>query len=322
MQNQVFRGYPCRKVPYAPGLTAGERAEAFHLYLETASMEMAMAQCLSIRMQPDGEKMAMRIAELGLDPSDSSIVTSWQAYYNSQAYSNVVGGNYLLSQDMEMGDAQIAGEARVRSFYESRYPGLQGTGFWQPGIGADEFARMGVGSRPPEVQVGQVQQGEFIIDTRAEGEGYIRDIYRADGTMIYQCHLNKEGYRDGQETYYSPGYRRSVAENGTVQYAGSATMHRRVWGNGVPENSCWQSRRSGMNNTGVNASFNPNQSPIASEIYSDSSGSSLSIGENGDSIQIMDERTVSILAQDYEGYWSVSARDFGNLSINQEESRK
>ena len=307
-----------RKVPYAPGLTAGERSEAFHLYLETASMEMAMAQCISIRMQPDGEKMAMRIAELGLDPSDSYNITSWQASYNSQAYSNVVGGDYLLSQDMEMGDDQIAGEARVRSIYESRYPGLQGTGFWQPGIGADEFARMGVGSSPPEVQVGQVQQGEFIIDTRAEGEGYIRDIYRADGTMIYQCHLNKEGYRDGQEAYYSPGYRRSVAENGTVQYAGSATMHRRVWENGVPENSKWQSRRRGMNNTGVNASFNPNQSPIVSEIYSDSAGSSLSVGENGDFVQVIDDRTVSILAQDYEGYESVGAQDFRDLNIDPE----
>ncbi len=305
-----------RKVPYAPGLTAGERAEAFHLYLETASMEMAMGQCISIRMQPDGEKMAMRIAELGLDPSYSSRVTSWQAYYNSQAYSKVVSGDYLFSQDMEMGDAQIEGEARVRSIYESKYPELQGTDFWQPGIGADEFARMGVGSRPPEVQVGQVQQGDFIIDTRAEGEGYIRDVYKPDGTMVYQCHLNKEGYRDGKETYYSSGYQRSVAENGTVQYAGYATMHRRQWDNGVPQNSIWQAQRRYMNNMQVNALFNPNQSPIVSEIRSDSSGSSLSIGENGDSIQIMDERTVSILAQDYEGYGSISARDFGNLSIN------
>lgn len=302
-----------RQVPYASGLTVEEQASARELYLETASMEMAMAQCLSIRMQPDGEKMAMRIAELGLDPSDSYNITSWQASYNSQAYSNVVGGEYSLSQDMEMGDAQIAGEARVRSFYESRYPGLQGTGFWQPGIGADEFMRMGVGSMPPEVQVGQVQQGEFIIDTRAEGEGYIRDIYRADGTMIYQCHLNKEGYRDGQEAYYSPGYRRSVAENGTVQYAGSATMQRRVWENGVPENSKWQSNRRGMNNTGTNASFNPNQSPIVSEIYSDWSGSSLGIGETGDSVHIMDDRTVSIFIGEEGDYESVGAQEFREL---------
>lgn len=307
-----------RKVPYAPGLTAGERAEAFNLYLETASMEMAIGQCISIRMQPDGEKMAMRIAELGLDPSDSYSITSWQASYNEQAYSNVVGGDYSFSQDMEMGDAQIAGESRVRSFYESRYPGIQGTGFWQPGIGADEFARMGVGSGPTIVQVGQVQQGEFIIDTRAEGEGYIRDIYRADGTMIYQCHLNKEGYRDGQEAYYSPGYRRSIAENGTVQYEGSATMHRRVWDNGVPENSKWQARRRYMNNIGVNASFNPNQSPIVSEIYSDYSGSSLRIAETGDFVQVMDDRTVSIVSENYVGYEAVTTQDFRDLNIDPE----
>lgn len=305
-----------RKVPYVPGLTEEEQKKAYELYIETSSMEMAIGQCISIRMQPDGEKMAMRIAELGLNPSDSSRVTSWQAYYNSQAYSKFVGGDYLFSQDMEMGDAQIAGEARVRSIYESKYPELQGTDFWQPGIGADEFARMGVGSRPAIVQVGQVQQGDFIIDTRADEEGYIRDVYKPDGTMVYQCHLNKEGYRDGEEIYYSPGYQRSVAENGTVQYAGYVTTERRQWENGVPQNSRWQAQRRYMNNTGVNASFNPNQSPIVSEIHSDSSGSSLSIGENGDSIQIMDERTVSIVSEEYDSYDFFGAQEFRELSVN------